>query len=40
VFKLDGADPDAWPGTLADARAPIERTKAAAKQRLLGMQNQ
>jgi hypothetical protein len=29
VFKLDGSDPDAWPTTLADARAPIERTKAA-----------
>jgi len=29
VFKLDGADPDPWPRTLADAKAPMVRTKAA-----------
>jgi hypothetical protein len=29
VFKLDGADPDPWPTTLAEARTPLARTKAA-----------
>ncbi|MEJ0040590.1 MAG: hypothetical protein WDO68_31985 [Gammaproteobacteria bacterium] len=29
LFKLDGGEPDAWPQTLAQARTPLDRTKAA-----------
>jgi hypothetical protein len=29
VFKLEGADPDPWPKSLAEARTPLARTKAA-----------